>query len=69
MIKIDIDGPYRPKNKSMLSRFSNCLAYALIFLIALCIAWIVLIWMLDIYLSIGLQELPIIKPQSLTTRV
>lgn len=68
MIKVDIDGPYRSKRKSMLSRLATFFAYALICLLVLCVAWIAFIWMLDIYLG-SMQEPPIdIKNYSLNSR-
>lgn len=57
MIRIEIDGPYKRARIPVAQRVLKCIGFVALLSCALLVAWIALLWMLDIYL--GTTEFPL----------
>lgn len=54
--RIEIDGPYKRARTPWRQRIAIALGYVLAAAFALLLAWVALLWMLDLYLDIRIEQ-------------
>jgi cell division septal protein FtsQ len=56
MQHLEIYGPYKRKHTPWRQRIAIALGYVIVASFALLLAWVALLWMLDLYLSTGIEQ-------------